>query len=212
MTKQAKAEKRNTRVILNRIQDLQRLPLWLRTNMRGRCQIKFGMTSLFNHAGFTLIELLVVVLIIGILAAIALPQYQKAVAKTRLSNMKNLLATIARAEEIYYMEHGKYAEYVAFGKSKLDIDLSQCHSSWDDNFYCDDYFWISPIDGNGQQDSQQHITAYYCPGNVKNSAGIRKCQTSYDFYYRVYLKHSSNPNSIECIAQTAFGRTICNSL
>lgn len=62
-----------------------------------------------NNKAFTLIELLVVVLIIGILSAVALPQYQKAVEKSRMAEAVILVRAIANANQVYYMANGKYA-------------------------------------------------------------------------------------------------------
>ena len=58
---------------------------------------------------FTLIELLVVVLIIGILSAIALPQYQKSVERAKMAEAAINLRAIANANLIYYMTNGEYA-------------------------------------------------------------------------------------------------------
>jgi prepilin-type N-terminal cleavage/methylation domain-containing protein len=69
--------------------------------------------------GFTLIELLVAVLIIGILAAIAIPQYQTAVEKARVSNMLTLLRSIDSAQKIYFYATGKYSVNI----NDLDINL-----------------------------------------------------------------------------------------
>jgi prepilin-type N-terminal cleavage/methylation domain-containing protein len=68
-------------------------------------------------AGFTLIELLVVVLIIGILAAIAVPQYFKVVEKGRFSEATSCFSTLKGAQERYYLKWNTYASLT----SLLDV-------------------------------------------------------------------------------------------
>ena len=60
--------------------------------------------------GFTLIELLVVVLIIGILSAVALPKYHRAVEKARATEAVQAGKAWGKAQSIYKMETGEYTD------------------------------------------------------------------------------------------------------
>ena len=64
--------------------------------------------SLKHGRAFTLIELLVVVLIIAILAAVAVPQYQRAVRKAQFANLRAAAESFARTVHMYYLSQGDW--------------------------------------------------------------------------------------------------------
>jgi len=87
-----------------------------------------------KKGGFTLVELMVVIIIVGILAAAAVPIYSAFVKKARVSEAKASIGTIRAAEEVYWAEN---AVYLPLGgvesddaalKDTLGVDVS--HNVW----------------------------------------------------------------------------------
>ena len=76
-----------------------------------------------NQKGFTLIELLIVVVIIGILAAIAIPKFANTKEKAYLASMKSDLRNLATAEEAYFSDYQVYLGGTASNISGVGTEL-----------------------------------------------------------------------------------------
>ena len=148
--------------------------------------------------GFTLPELLVVVLIIGILASIALPQYKKAVYKSRYNSLMNLVNSLAQAEERFYLANNDYTNDL----TKLDIDLSGCTLSNDKKSCTFDWgicgVSVVPADDYGYLGS--HVSC-------KRTEGL---YNTYSNYFR--LNGSSIPKARFCSAQGSDKNNVWNQV
>lgn len=90
-----------------------------------------------NRKGFTLIELLVVVLIIGVLSAVALPQYTTAIEKSRATEALTLSGAMRYAAERYYLQKDTWPKDATL--NKLDIELPKnatCGSGYGGKNFC----------------------------------------------------------------------------
>jgi len=130
-----------------------------------------GMTN--GARGFTLIELLVVVLIIGILAAVALPQYQKAVDKTRYTQAMTLAEKIWQSEQRYKLANGNYT----YTFDELDLDMptpeSTSNDGESDNYF---YHWGSCwIHTNGYTTCRVKLGSDYAWYFARHTSSARQC-------------------------------------
>jgi prepilin-type N-terminal cleavage/methylation domain-containing protein len=95
----------------------------LTLRLRDRHAVK---TQNTNHQGFTLIELLVVIIIIGILAAIALPSFLSQSNKARFAEAKSYISVMSRLQQAYYMEKGTFTDDI----TRLSLRANTSSSSY----------------------------------------------------------------------------------
>ena len=164
-------------------------------------------------AGFTLIELLVVVLIIGILSAIALPQYTAAVEKSRATEALINLRHAKQAYELRQLENPSNP-----GSIKAEDFLELSGGVWTDA--------IESI-GGGLPAGEKSYTQYYCTKKFRYyfnysqvsadrctpKADCSGCDYSYnDDDYSIFLFPSYDGSTDSCSARTDLGYKVCQGL
>ena len=136
-----------------------------------------------NKKGFTLLELLVVVLIIGILASIALPQYQMAVTKAKVASILPIMRRWKDAMYEYKLQHGDYNFYGVTAGEYLGVTWP---NDWKDGGNND------PCGDNGECMNDY----WYCFAN-ENTDGYLYCKHDIDRDNEYYFKISMYPSDYE---------------
>ena len=141
-----------------------------------------------NKQAFTLIELLVVVLIIGILAAVALPQYQLAVNKSRFANLRTIAQSYIKATQAYHLANGEWPKEM----DELSIDYPA---------------GMTPVTLPGdQQGSCAQNNEIYCCISKQGSGlcdSVVCSRKDYSFAFQYNNQCSINPNIPTCLAKSS---------
>ena len=140
--------------------------------------------------GFTLIELLVVVLIIGILAGVALPQYERAVLKSRLTQNIIRVKALHAAGQTYYMANGVYPIDIR----DLDIDIT-----------------AGAIEFKKTHISQEpnHIGAFFKDGSI---CAVTPSGSACDDEKNFYLVQMHDSQILEAYCMTPNAEAVCKSM
>ena len=146
--------------------------------------------------GFTLIELLVVVLIIGILSAVALPQYTKAVEKSRAAEMMTFMSSAKKAVSLWVLQNGPIptANTELLQSGSLDIDLTS-------GLTCDDGRACKTKNFNYEILCERGECWIHFARNNEGS----------DDYYKGYLETNDGSSWTGfCGYESALGKTVCD--
>ncbi len=190
----------------NKVVALLDTPSW------GRWAILPAKGEVNDVRGFTLIELLVVVLIIGILAAVAVPQYQVAVVKSRVGALLPLMASLSQAQEVYYLAHGEYTNDVS--ALSVDIPLGECTETVDNSgkeipdsvYMCGDF--TLAVVSNGL------VNLNYCPDDSENYADCKSNRTVHITFRPQHYKNASQNGQRRCSVynDSTLAKAVCASL
>ncbi len=150
-----------------------------------------GSTAWVVSSGFTLIELLVVVLIIGILASVALPQYTKAVEKSRAAEAINVVRSIRVANEAYFMATGSYSNNL----NNLVIQIP----GKDGNY-------------NGVPRKESKFFSFAASANVIGVGNVVALDNRFPLATKYIIFALPNTDALYCKFYGPEGETLCKSL
>ncbi len=148
-----------------------------------------GRTAFLGVRAFTLIELLVVVLIIGILAAIALPQYQKAVEKARLATWMPLVRAIYDAEETHYLATGTYTTDLEVLSIQIPVtDNCQYRKNDTEGYYICNGNYVGVFNNTAQYHNDNIAYMHYfmdIDGDIPRKKGEIWCFAKTEKYFNI---------------------------
>ena len=156
--------------------------------------------------GFTLIELLVVVLIIGILASVALPQYEKAVEKSRAAGAYQLIKSINDAQKIANLEKGTTGQVYPFEELSISFTDIYQYPATGYSFEGKDYKFsighIYPGTAAGDNVGESPAAAWAELGNSRCNYGRGSC----------YVLGINNGRRVCGAVSSAKGEAVCKSI
>ena len=149
--------------------------------------------------GFTLIELLVVVLIIGILAAMALPQYFKAVERSRMTEAVTIMDSIVKSQRRKFLQTNHYA------RNFEGLDVAPKGATGQSYYTKGD-----PVTGAGGNGFEIYLAmSDFTAGTVLASRMVDGNDRHPSLQYQYYLERCYQSDNVSCFGNNQAGRELC---